>query len=167
MEIGSYEGGIMKKITIFLSIFLFSSILFEVHSADMNTIKGLSCSYVTNHHFTIDPKKTMDDMVRGSGIQKSKLNLIITDIDLSKGKAKMVGINDTVDVQVMRNTMGLIFIEITHSAIHTYVVYDTKTLGMGESDFPTIQSRNLFILGNGMSSQLAGMCVAVFRQPLG
>ena len=56
----------MKKITIFLSICLFSSILFEVHSADMNTIKGLSCSYVRDHHFTIDPKKTMDEMVGGS-----------------------------------------------------------------------------------------------------
>ena len=52
----------MKKITIFLSIFLFSSILFEVLSADMNTIKGLSCSYVTNNHFTINPKKSMDDV---------------------------------------------------------------------------------------------------------
>ena len=154
----------MKKITIFLSIFLFSSILFEVHSADMNTIKGLSCSYVTNHHFTIDPKKTMDEMVRGSGIQKSKLNLIITDIDLSKGKAKMIGSNDTVELQVMRNEMGLIFIEITPSAIHTYVVYDTKTTDMKETDFPTIQSRNLLIFGGiGVSSQLAGMCVAVFR----
>ena len=38
---------------------------------------------------------------------------------------------------------------------------------MKEKDFPTIQSRNLLILGNGISSQLAGMCVAVFRQPLG
>ena len=33
---------------------------------------------------------------------------------------------------------------------------------MKEKDFPTIQSRNLLILGNGISSQLAGMCVAVF-----
>ena len=153
----------MKKITIFLSICLFSSILFEVHSADMNTIKGLSCSYVSNNHFTINPNKTMDEMVRGSGIQKTELNLIITDIDLSKGKAKMIGSNDTVELQVMRNEMGLIFIEITRSAIHTYVVYETKTKEMKETDFPSIQSRNLSIFGNGMSSQLAGMCVAVFR----
>ena len=107
-------------------------------------------------------------MIAGGGLQKSKLNLIITDIDLSKGKAKMVGNNDTVELQVMRNEMRLIFIEITHSVIHTYVVYDTKTLGMDESDFPTIHSRNLLIFGGiGVSSQLAGMCVAVFRQPLG
>ena len=158
----------MKKITIFLSICLFSSILFEVHSADMNTIKGLSCKYMTTHYFTVDTKKTFDEMIAGGGLQKSKLNLIITDIDLSKGRAKMVGNNDTVELQVMRNEMGLIFIEITHSAIHTYVVYDTKTLGMDESDFPTIHSRNLLIFGGiGVSSQLAGMCVAVFRQPLG
>ena len=163
MEIGSYEGGIMKKITIFLSICLFSSILFEVHSADMNTIKGLSCSYVTNHHFTINPKKSMDDMVRGSGIQKSKLNLIITDIDLSKGKAKMVGINDTVDVQVMRNTMGLIFIEITHSAIHTYVVYNIKTIDMKEREFPSIANRNALIISMGSSSQLSGVCRAKYN----
>ncbi len=74
--------------------------------ADMNTIKELSCSYVRDHHFTIDPKKTMDEMVGGSELQKMKMNLIITDIDLSKGKAKMVGNNDTVELQVLRNSIG-------------------------------------------------------------
>ena len=133
----------------------------------MKKIKRLSCTYVRYNQFAIDPNKTMGEMMLGSGVEKTEMKLIITDIDLSKGRAKMVGNNNTVEVQVLRNTMGLIFIEITNIAIHTYVVYDTKILGMGESDFPTIQSRNLFILGNGMSSQLAGMCVAVFRQPLG
>ena len=97
------------------------------------------------------PKKSMDEMVGGSELQKMRMNLIITEIDLSKGKAKMVGINDTVDVQVMRNEMGLIFIEISHSAIHTYVVYDTKTkeATVDTSTFPPSwkQFETLFGLG--------------------
>ena len=154
----------MKKITLLLSVFLFTSILFEVHSADMSRIKGLSCSYLIDHHYTVHPQKTIGDMLEGEK-QKIKMHTIITDIDQSKGTAKMIGNNRTVDVQVFMSGIGLVFLEITDIAIHTYVVYNTKILGMEKDDgqFPTIQSRNalLFINGIGVSSQLAGMCVAV------
>ena len=138
----------MKLLTIFLSIFLFSSILFEVHSTDMSRIKGLSCEYMTSHSFYISG--TLDKMIKGGGIKEDKWNLIITDIDLSNGTAKIVGNNATVDVRVLKNFMGLVFVEVTLGAFHTYVVFETKTRGMDEVDFPTIASRNLY----GMSSQL-------------
>ena len=53
--------------------------------------------------------------------------------------------------------MGLVFVEVTPGAFHTYVVFEAKTRGMDEVDFPTIASRNL----NGMSSQSAGKCVSI------
>ena len=73
----------------------------------------------------IKPNKEIDIKMVKTKSPSEKNKLFITDIDLSKGKAKMVGSNDTVELQVLRNTMGLIFIEIANSAIHTYVVYDT------------------------------------------
>jgi|TARA_B100000809_G_C14817093_1_gene416037 hypothetical protein len=145
----------MKLLTIFLSIFLFSSILFEVHSTDMSRIKGLSCEYMTSHSFYISG--TLNKMIKGGGIKEDKWNLIITDIDLSNGTAKIVGNNATVDVRVLKNFMGLVFVEVTLGAFHTYVVFETKTRGMDEVDFPTIASRNLF----GISTQSAGKCVAI------
>ena len=155
----------MKQILFLISFLLFSYPYSNVYSADMSTIKGLSCSYVRDHHFIIKSDETMNEMVRGSGVKKSEMTLMITDIDLSKRTAKMVGSNDTVSVVVIRNGMGLTFLEITDIAVHTYVVYNTKTKEMKERDFPTIQSRNGLIFGTGISSQLAGMCVAVFRNP--
>ena len=150
----------MKVIIILIIILLLP---LSVFGLDMNTIKALSCSYVSDNNFTIDPKKTFDEMTRGSGVKKSNMDLIITDIDLTKGKAKMVGNNGNTEIQVLRSGLGLIFIEMTRFAIHTTVVFDTKTKDMGKSDFPTIQSRNILMFGNGMISQLAGKCKAIFQ----
>ena len=90
-------GNKMKLLTIFLSIFLFSSILFEVHSTDMSRIKGLSCEYMTSHSFYISG--TLDKMIKGGGIKEDKWNLIITDIDLSNGTAKVGDVVLTCDTE--------------------------------------------------------------------
>ena len=145
----------MKLLSILLSVFLFATNLFEVHSADMSKIKGLSCKYMYAHSFYI--RGTIDEMIKGEGIKESKWSVIFTDIDFSNGKAKIHGNNDKVDVQFIKNWMGLVFVEITPGGFHTYVVYDAKTRGMDKDDFPTIASRNL----TGMSSQSAGKCTAI------
>ena len=110
---------------------------------------------MTSHSFYISG--TLDKMIKGGGIKEDKWNLIITDIDLSNGTAKIVGNIATVNVRFLKNFMRLVFVEVTPGAFHTYVVFEAKTRGMDEVDFPTIASRNL----NGMSSQSAGKCVAI------
>ena len=72
----------MKKISIFLSVFLFTSILYEVHSAPLTSAKGFGCRYLADHHFLIHNRKTIDDMLESSKTDKAKMDVSIFDIDL-------------------------------------------------------------------------------------
>ncbi len=150
----------MKKIFTSIIIFLFS---LSVFGSDMNKVKSMDCVYVRNNHYTIDPKKPMSEMFKGSGVEKIKMTIRITDIDLVNNNAKIRGSNNQVDAIIIRNEMGLNFLEIHPTEIHTYVVYDTKTTDMDGSHFPSIHSRNLLIGSTGVSSQLVGVCRAKFK----
>lgn len=148
--------------------YLFTSIIIillplSVYGADMDNIQSLNCAYVSDNHFTIDPKKPMSEMLKGSGVVKTKMTIRITDIDLTKNTANIIGSNNTVEVVVIRNVMGFTFLEMNPSEVHTYVVYDTKTKDMDARHFPTIHSRNLLIGSTGVSSQLGGVCRAKFK----
>ena len=151
----------MKYLFTPLIIFL---IPLSVYGSNMNNIQSMNCAYVVDNHYTIDPRKPMSEMFKGSGVVKSKMTLRITDIDLTNGTAKMIGNGGTSDIQVLKSGIGLIFIEMTPTAFHTYIVYDAKTTDMDDKHFPTIQSRNGLIGGvGGISSQLAGVCRAKFK----
>jgi len=150
----------MKYLFTPLIIFL---IPLSVYGADMDRIKSLNCAYVSDNHFTIDPKKPMSEMFKGSGVVKTKMTIRITDIDLTNNTAQGIGANNRVDLVVIKNEMGFTFLEMNPSEVHTYVVYDTKTKDMNASHFPTIHSRNLLIGSTGVSSQLSGVCRAKFK----
>ena len=66
---------------------------------------------------------------------------------MTDSSAKMVGNGGTLDIHVLRSGTRLIFIEMTQTVAHTYVVYDVKTKGLVNTDFLTIQSRNGLIGG--------------------
>jgi hypothetical protein len=149
----------MKNIFTTLIIFLFPLL---VYGSDMDRIKSLNCAYVSDNHFTIDPKKPMSEMFKGSGVVKTKMTVRITNIDLVKNTAKIIGSNNTVEVVLIRNDMGFTLLEMHPSEVHTIVVYDTKTKNMDGNHFPTIHSRNLLIGKTGVSSQLSGVCRAKF-----
>jgi len=68
----------MKNIFTTLIIFLFPLL---VYGSDMDRIKSLNCAYVSDNHFTIDPKKPMSEMFKGSGVVKTKMTVRITNID--------------------------------------------------------------------------------------
>ena len=155
----------MKYIITFSTIFILTVIFSVIHAADMTRIKGLSCQYMIDHRYVVHPQKTLDDMIVGEK-EKTNLHTIISDINLSKGTAKIVGNYGTSLLQVMVTGIGMVFIEMTEKAIHTYVVYNVKTIEMEKDDniFPSIHSRNgLLSVGVGISSQLAGMCAAVVQ----
>ena len=111
----------MKYLFTSLIIFL---IPLSVYGSDMSNIKAMTCIFGVDNHYTIDSRQPSGKMFKSSGDVKSDMQFTISEIDMTNGSAKMVGNGGTSDIQVMRSGIGLVFIEMTLHAFHTYVVYD-------------------------------------------
>ena len=62
---------------LFISIIIFL-IPLSVYGSDMNNIQSMNCTYLVDNHFTIDSRKPMSEMFKGSGVIESKMQFTIS-----------------------------------------------------------------------------------------
>ena len=65
----------MKYLFTSLIIFL---IPLSVYGSDMSNIQSMNCAYLIDNPFTIDSRKPMSEMFKGSGVVESKMQFTIS-----------------------------------------------------------------------------------------
>ena len=91
-------------------------------------------------------------------IAKETMELIFDSIDVSKGKARMIGNQGATDVFVSATPSGITFIEQTGQGNINFTTVFFEKVDEYSNEFKVVHSRHIWLLNGALPSQYYGNC---------